>query len=422
MNAFSLSRLKLKGNGRIWIVVALLCMISLLAVYSSSSSLAYISGKSNLSFFFKQLSFVIMGMVSLAICYMIPMKWYRLMSIPLFATSCFLLLLTILVGKTINGAERWLSIGFINFQPSELAKISLVLYLARVIEYKKLDTFKEYALNVLLPVGTMIALAMMGSVSVMMVMSIITFVILVIAGVKWSHLFKTILIGIGMLAFAVVLNKIFDIDALKRLDTAESRITVMFSKDKDKEEMTPEERQRMEDKTFQADMAALAIANGGIFGKGPGNSEQKNLLPHPYSDFIFAIIVEEYGYLSFIVMGLYIWLYVNCVLIARKCSKKFSAITVIGLGFLISTQAFLHILVNVGFLPVTGQTLPLVSLGGSAYLILSGAFGIILSVSRTTEMQNCRQVAEDYMSTGIEISEREQTDGRSGTEQEITEN
>jgi cell division protein FtsW len=140
------------------------------------------------------------------------------------------------------------------------------------------------------------------------------------------------------------------------------------------------------DKTFQADMAKIAVASVGVFGKGPGNSTQRNLLPHPYSDFIYAIIIEEWGFLGGLaVLMLYVWFFTRCIMLSKSCTTTFSSMMVIGLSILITSQALLHICVNVGLLPVTGHTLPLISLGGTSLIIMSGAFGMILSVSRTIE-------------------------------------
>jgi cell division protein FtsW len=157
------------------------------------------------------------------------------------------------------------------------------------------------------------------------------------------------------------------------------------------ENLTPQEKQRELDKTFQADMAKIAIASANIIGKGPGKSTQRYVLPHPYSDFIYSIIVEEWGLVGgTVILLLYLWFLYRCIAIARGCIKMFSAITVIGLGLLIVSQAMLHILVNVSILPVTGHTLPLISLGGTSLIIMSSAFGIILAVSRSVENSKCK--------------------------------
>ena len=159
--------------------------------------------------------------------------------------------------------------------------------------------------------------------------------------------------------------------------------------------MSAEEKQKKADETFQADMAKIAISSANILGKGPGKSTQRYVLPHPYSDFIYTIIIEEYGLLggTFVLM-LYLWLFYRCIILVRNCSRIFTAITVGGIGLMITTQAGLHILVNVGILPVTGHTLPLISLGGTSFVIFSCAFGIILSVSRTIDIDAAKRVEQ----------------------------
>ena len=245
---------------------------------------------------------------------------------------------------------------------------------------------------------------------------------LVIAGVKWNYILKAGGIAAAALVLIILLH-VAGLQLFSRLDTALSRLIRFGSKTEISEELTPEEKQKEADKTYQADMAKVAISSVGILGKGPGKSTQRYFLPHPYSDYIYTIIIEEYGLAggTFVLM-LYLWFLFRCVILAKNCTKVFSALTVAGLGLLIAVQATLHILVNVGYLPVTGHTLPLLSLGGTSLVILSCAFGIILSVSRTIDISSQKKklkvagtaaqieetVAENNESSGRESAKKDE--------------
>jgi cell division protein FtsW len=376
---------KLHGDQIIWLVILLLALISIIAVYSSSSSLAYKNDTSTFTYLFKQMAYVLIGFTGLLICYRIPLKWYRMGSMILLLISAALLLYIVFKGVVLNHAARWIQIGPLSFQPSELAKISVVLYLARIMEARSFRTFKEYAIWILIPLGTICILSLIGSVSATIIIGATAFMILLCGGINWKYIAYTAGIVIVALALVFVIHKAFG--TFSRLDTFTARIERFFSP-VDPESMTAAEKQEYKEKNFQSDQARRAIQLGGLTGRGPGNSLTKDTLPHPYSDFIFALIVEELGLLggTFVIL-LYLWFFSRCIAIAKSCTRKYSTLVVLGLGFLITLQAFVHILVNVGIFPVTGQTLPLVSLGGTSLLIMSCAFGIILSVNRTIEIK-----------------------------------
>lgn len=379
---------KLSGDKVIWIVVFLLSLISIALIYSSSSSLAYKEKTTNFAFLVKQIQFVLMGLVALYICYRVPLGWYRVLAYPALIVSVILLALTPIIGEEINGARRWINLGFTTFQPTEMAKIAIVLYLARALEVSKLETFKEFLIKIIIPIGVTCILILIGSVSAALFVGMISLLMLIIAGVKWNYIFKAGGIAASALVLIILLH-VAGLQLFSRLDTALSRLIRFGSKTEITEELTPEEKQKEADKTYQADMAKVAISSVGILGKGPGKSTQRYFLPHPYSDYIYTIIIEEYGLAggTFVLM-LYLWFLFRCVILAKNCTRVFSALTVAGLGLLITVQATLHILVNVGYLPVTGHTLPLLSLGGTSLVILSCAFGIILSVSRTIDISS----------------------------------
>ena len=376
---------KLHGDQIIWLVILLLALISIVAVYSSSSALAYKNETSTFTYLFKQMGYVSIGFIALLICYRIPLSWYRKGSILLLLFSAGLLLYIVFKGVVLNHAARWIQLGPLSFQPSELAKIAVILYLARILETHKFDTFKEYIIWILVPLGAVCILSLIGSVSATLIIGVTAFVILLCAGINWKYIAYTVGIVIVALSLVFLVHKAFG--TFSRLDTFTARIERFFSPE-DIESMSAEEKQEYKEKNFQSEQAKQAIQLGGLTGRGPGNSLKKDTLPHPYSDFIFALIVEELGLFGglFLIM-LYLWFFSRCITIAKLCTKMYSTVVVLGLGFLITLQAFIHILVNVGIFPVTGQTLPLVSLGGTSLLIMSCAFGIILSVNRTIEIK-----------------------------------
>ena len=376
---------KLHGDQIIWLVILLLALISIVAVYSSSSALAYKNETSTFTYLFKQMGYVSIGFIALLICYRIPLSWYRKGSILLLLFSAGLLLYIVFKGVVLNHAARWIQLGPLSFQPSELAKIAVILYLARILETHKFYTFKEYIIWILVPLGAVCILSLIGSVSATLIIGVTAFVILICAGINWKYIAYTVGIVIVALSLVFLVHKAFG--TFSRLDTFTARIERFFSPE-DIESMSAEEKQEYKEKNFQSEQAKQAIQLGGLTGRGPGNSLKKDTLPHPYSDFIFALIVEELGLFGglFLIM-LYLWFFSRCITIAKLCTKMYSTVVVLGLGFLITLQAFIHILVNVGIFPVTGQTLPLVSLGGTSLLIMSCAFGIILSVNRTIEIK-----------------------------------
>jgi cell division protein FtsW len=350
--------------------------------------------------------FVIFGLTALYICSRIPLGWYRKISILGMIVSIGLLVATIVMGTTLNDAERWISIFGVSFQPSEIAKIALMLYLAKVLEDHKFETFKEFVIWVLAPLGIMLLLILNGSASTALILGGLAFLILIIGGVKWSHLFKSAGIAVVTLLLTVFLNQAFGL--FPRIQTLVSRVENFVVKKDIDENLKSQDKQKLLDKTFQADMAKIAIASANVIGKGPGKSTQRYVLPHPYSDFIYSIIVEEWGLMGGVtVLLLYLWFLFRCIAIARNCTKMFSAILVIALGLLITTQAMLHILVNVSLLPVTGHTLPLISLGGTSLIIMSSAFGIILAVSRSVESGKVKVITDEETQNGEQVKAEE---------------
>lgn len=380
---------KLHGDRVIWLLILFFAMISMAVVYSATSSLAYRHDTTPFRYLIDQAGFYIIGFVILLLCYRIPMKWYRVLSYGVMGLSIILLAVPVAVGQL-----RSFSLLGIPIHPAEIAKVATVLYLARIIESSPMNTFKEYALKILLPVGLVCALAMLGSMSATLIIGIITLIILICSGVKRQFILWTIPIAIGAVAVAFTVSIITGGKVFSRFETFGQRIERHFSGD-DTMGMSEAELAEYNDKNFQADQAKEAIQLGGIFGRGPGNSIKRDVLPNAYDDYIYAVIIEEYGLIGGIaVIILYLWFFYRCMKIARACTRKFSIITVLGLSTLITLQAFLHIFVNIGILPVTGQTLPMISHGGTALIIMNCAFGIILSVNRTIEIKDLKLKTE----------------------------
>ncbi len=416
---------KLKGDLVIWMLVVFFAMVSILAVFSSSTYRANAMGVEKTVIFFEQIKFVILGFITLFVAYLIPMRWYRGLSFIFFGISVAMLVMTFIPSFQVkmNGAIRGIKIFGVTFQVFEFAKVGLILYLAKAIEYwqDSLDTFKDFALKLLLPVGFVCLLVMANSFSSAILFGLISLLLMWFMGVKLRFL----LITIGAVAAAVVLmfgvynafyagkpakpegqqgavEKIFN-----RVGTVQHRFESFFdgSKEEDESELTPEQVQARKDYNRQSENAKVAISQGGLFGKGPGKSTQRFSLSMAFSDFIYAFIVEEYGLFGgIVVLMLYTIFLFRCIRIANKCETPFAEALVIGLAFLIGIQAMLHIFVNVRLIPITGHTLPLISHGGTAFMVLSGAFGIILSVSKQLD----KQLAAREAASAVEGKEKKE--------------
>ena len=375
---------QIRGDKIIWVIFYLLALASAVMVYSASGSLAFKAGTTNIPFLIKQLKYLGIGFVALYICYKIPVGYYRLVAVPALLGSILLSLVMLGSGGSINNAVRWMSIGSTTFQPTEITKLAIVMYLARMIEIGNLESFKNYTIRILIPVGITCVLMLVSSASTALFIALISLCMLVVGGVKWSHLWKSA--GIAAIGIVLIFIVHLSTGAFSRLDTATNRIARFFQSETTVAEMTEEERQEEEDKTFQENMAKIAISSVGIKGKGPGKSTQRYVLPHAYSDYIYTIIIEEYGFFGgVVVLMLYMWLFYRCIVLVRGCTKVFTGLVVGGYGLVITSQAMLHILVNVGILPVTGHTLPLISSGGTSIVMVCCMFGIILSISRTID-------------------------------------
>lgn len=361
----------IKGDKVIWGIVILLSLLSSLAVYSATRSLAWRMNTSNESYLFKQISLLILGLLLIFVMHRINYTRFARFSAVLFLLSIPLLLYTLIFGTTLNEGARWIRLPIINltFQTSDLAKLATFMFLAHRLGQKQkvIKDFKKGFLPVFFPMLLICFLIAWANLSTAILLGVTCCILFFIGRVSTKHIMLLAVVG-GLGLFTIYgASKAL---GLGRGSTWEQRIN-SFVGDDDKGD------------DFQITQAKIAIANGGILGKGPGGSWAKDYLPHPYSDFIYAIIIEEYGLVGGgALIAIYLLLLWRSILIFRRIPYAFGAFLAVGLGFTLVFQAMLNMAVNVHLMPVTGLTLPLVSMGGSSILFNSIAIGIILSVSR----------------------------------------
>ncbi|MFC6096979.1 FtsW/RodA/SpoVE family cell cycle protein [Flavobacterium qiangtangense] len=371
----------LKGDKVIWAFIALLALISFMPVYSASSNLAHsANGSGNtVSFLIKHFAHVGIGFLIVYMVHKVPYHYFKAISMVALPIVWLLLLYTLLQGKTIGGANasRWINIPFIGigFQTSTLASMVLMIYVARYLAKKREieDSFQKSALELWLPVFAILILILPANFSTAaLIFAMVS--MLVFVG-KYPLKYLAIIIGTGIIAltFFILIAKAFPDAFPNRVDTWVSRIE-NFTSDKPDED------------NYQIEKAKIAIATGGFYGVGPGKSVQKNFLPQSSSDFIYAIIVEENGLIgAVVIMFLYIILFIRFLIASHKANTLFGKLLVVGLGFPIVFQALINMAVAVELLPVTGQTLPLISSGGSSIWMTCVSLGIILSVTKKDE-------------------------------------
>ncbi|WP_208603049.1 FtsW/RodA/SpoVE family cell cycle protein [Pedobacter steynii] len=370
---------KTKGDRWIWLIIILLSLISILTVYSATGTYAYKVGKTvEKVLLTKHLIFVIIGVGMIYVAHLLDYKYYAGISKILMIITIPLLFYTAIFGASINEASRWVKIPVIGltFQTSDLAKLALITFLARMLTKKQenIKDVKEAFIPIMGSVCVVFALIAWANLSTAIMLFGVSILLLIIGRISIKQISIVCAGGAVLLLLIVFLGP--------RSGTYKSRVNAFLHPEK-----------QNSDKTYQADQSKIALATGGVFGKGPGNSTQRNFLPHPYSDFIFAIIVEEYGLMGAItVIVLYLVLLYRCVRIVTQSPKAFGALLAAGLSFSLTIQAFANMAVAVGLGPVTGVPLPLVSMGGTSMIFTSIAFGIILSVSRDVEEKGSKKV------------------------------
>jgi cell division protein FtsW len=372
----------LKGDKAIWLIVFFLGIFSLLAVYSAVGSMAYkVRGGNTEYYLIQQIVFITVGFFVMWVSYKLDYIFYSKLAPVLFMISIPLLIYTIGFGTEINEAKRWITIPWIDktFQTSDFARIALIIYLARSIA-KKQDVIKDFKtafVPLILPVVIVTILIAPSDLSTALLLFATSMAMMFIGRVQMKYIFLLLIVGVALLSLLIILGHFFP--EMIRLQTWISRVSEFFNNS---------------DGGYQIQQSKIAIANGEWFGVGPGNSLQRNYLPYPYADFIYAIIMEEYGLIGgLIIMGLYLWLLFRGISIVTRSPKTFGAMLAMGLTLNIVIQAFANIAVSVHLVPVTGLTLPLISMGGSSVLITCLSLGIILSVSRFVEQSEKEKVA-----------------------------
>ncbi len=393
---------KTRGDKVIWALVILLTLVSLLAVYSATGSLAYKNYHGNTEIFLlKQIIFIVIGVFVIYFAHLVNYTFYSRIATWVFIAVIPLLLYTLLFGVRMNEGSRWIRLPLLNMtmQTSDLAKLALFIYLARVLSKKQdvIKDFKKGFLPVIIPVGITCMLIAPANLSTALLLGASCLMLLFIGRVSMKHIGMVIgiaLIPIALLIMAAVFrHKSGDNDGaivkkssssglFARVDTWIGRVESFMYGGKEADN----------DDAYQSNQAKIAMSKGGLLGVGPGNSTTRDYLPQAYNDFIFAIIIEEYGLAggAFIVFVYLVFLY-RCIRIFKRCPYAFGAFLALGLSFTLAVQAVANMAVTVGLFPVTGVTLPLVSMGGTSFIFTCLAIGIILSVARNVEISEGKE-------------------------------
>ena len=392
-----------KGDKVIWALVVLLVLVSLLAVYSATGTLAYKNYKGNTEIYlFKQVAFIVLGIAVVYFAHLVNYTIYSKVAQILFLLSIPLLFYTLFFGVRMNEGSRWIRLPIINLtmQTSDLAKLALFMYLARLLSKKQnvIKDFRKGFIPVMAPVAITCLLIAPANLSTALLLGASCLLLMFIGRVNTKHILMVIGLAmipiIFLIAAAVIRHKSGDEEEVVakktssglfgRVDTWIGRVEnfIYGGKDADADDM------------YQVNQAKIAIAKGGWLGVGPGNSQTRDYLPQAYNDFIFAIIIEEYGLLggAFIVFIYIVFLY-RCIRIFKRCPYAFGAFLALGLSFTLAIQAIANMAVTVNLFPVTGVTLPLISMGGTSFIFTCLSIGIILSVARNVEPIEGKQSA-----------------------------
>jgi len=416
-------KISFKGDKILWYVIIMLMIISVMLIYSSTGRLAYYKQNGDTSFYLmKQLGLIVGCFGVLFVMQTFSWRWLYRNAVFLLFIAAGLLVIAAFGGANINGAGRWIKVPLIGitFQPSEFAKIAIVIYTAKLLaDYQTDRGCEDEALKKFwLPAGV-IVLIFLDNFSTSALITVVCMVMFVVGRLRWKLLLKTAGALAGLLTLVIVLGiTVPQVQKFGRIGTIVGRLTAFFVNDESKLK-NAEEEEGKRNYNFQSEHACMAIAQGGLLGCGPGNSVQRNFLPHAYSDFIYAIIIEEYGLGGGIfVLLLYAVILFRTGVIGRKSMKSaglnsrgapevFPVLLVVGLGLSVVLQALFHMGVNVGALPVTGQTLPMVSLGGTSMWFTSATLGIILGVAYAFSPEG--QAAEESTEESAVDGKREQT-------------
>ncbi len=368
-----------KGDRTIWVVVIFLYLVSILAVYSSTGTLAYRFRAGNTEYYLiKHAIITAFGLGLMYLAHRVRYQYYSRISQLALLIAIPLLIFTLFRGTTIHEANRWITLPIINisFQSSDFAKLALVMYLARILTRKQeyIKDLHASFIPAIIPVILVCALILPNNFSTAAILFTTCLVIMYIARIRLRYLLSVV--AIGAAAAALFIMVMTSLPESGRAVTWQNRINTYINNE--------------QGDTYQSDQAKIAIATGGIIGKLPGNSTQRNYLPQAYSDFIYAIIIEEYGLVGgFLILLFYLIILYRSIRIAHKSPGTFGALLAAGLSFGLVFQAMINMAVAVNLLPITGQPLPLISMGGTSLWFTSLSLGIILSVSRASEHDNC---------------------------------
>jgi len=381
-----------KGDKVIWAVVLILSIFSILAVYSSTGTLAYRSkiAAGNTEFYLvKHLFILLMGIGLMYLSHLIKYTNYSKISQILVLLAIILLPITLFTGESVNDASRWLTLPIINlkFQTSDLAKLALIMYLARMISRKQeqMEDLKKGFLPIAIPVVLICIFILPANFSTAAILFATCLILMFVGRVSMKYIIY--MIGIMLIAGGLFILILKTTNNQGRLSTWVNRIETFFGDDS----------KQNPDDIYQINQSKIAVASGGIIGKFPGNSTQRNMLPQAYSDFIYAIILEEYGFIGgIIILLLYMVLLYRGIRIATKCEKTFGILLGLGISFILVFQAVINMGIVVDLLPNTGQPLPLISMGGTSIWFTSIGIGIMLSISRANdEAEKQKQQAEE---------------------------
>jgi cell division protein FtsW len=379
----------LKGDRAIWLMVILLSGIGLIEVFSATSMLAYKFKDGQTTYYFlRHLGFIIGGFAIMFIVSRVSYKYYFKLAGFFLCTMIVLLAVTLLTAQETNDARRWLTIPLIGikFQTSDPAKLALMIYLAKVIStaqqegVKMFDVFKKCMAAVIV----VCCLVLPANFSTAFLIGCASMTVLFIGKMNPKWLLASL--GVAILLFGLFVGVMQFTGTHSRVGTWTKRIETFFDSN------------ASSSADFQAQQSKIAIALGGVSGKGPGNSQQRNILPHPYSDFIYSIVVEEGGLITgTVVVILYLVFFYRCILIVKNSERAFPAFLALGLSLNIILQAVANMLVAVNITPVTGQPLPFISMGGTSILFTSFSVGVILNISRYAEKRETVEEIEEEM-------------------------
>jgi cell division protein FtsW len=382
---------RLQGDRVIWMVAILLSIVSLLAVYSSISSLAYKNDGNSLKFLFKHLMMLVLGLGTMFVVHRMKFRYFSRLSQIMFWVAVGMLAFTLFFGVNYNSATRWIRIPFIGitFQTSDFAKIALITHVARLLNTNRtiLHDFWKGVWPIIWPILLVCALILPADFSTAALLGATCFLLLFIGGVPLKHMLKLLGIGVAGLALLYLVGKASP-GLIPRFDTWIARIENFNNAEADG--------------NYQIDFAQVAINEGGLFPSGPGTGNSRNFLPHPYSDMIYAFIIEEYGAIlgGFGLLLLYLIFMYRSIRTATRTPKHFGGLLALGLGFMLTFQALINMAVAVKLFPTTGQPLPLVSMGGTSIVFTCLSIGMILSVSRSVYNKEEWEVENEIIPEG----------------------